>query len=70
MKLTEDERDMLQSLVAGWKNGDMPLSSGISYQMMFDWLASCGIDTKSLDDELTAKLQEYKKILGELGEKL
>jgi hypothetical protein len=62
MKFDDRSLEILNCLVSGWQRGDAPLSGGISYQEVFDWLEAIGADPPV---ELMARLDELQKLSAE-----
>ena len=51
-KISEVEKEILQSLFNGWVQAEMRLPGNISYQMVFDLMEKIGVDTSEGEKEL------------------
>lgn len=70
VEINEDAKDIISSLLAGWRDSETkPLVSGVSYNDLFGWLKSIGIDTTEAEEALDKDLKELQAIISRMENK-
>ena len=57
--LDNNEKEILECLVRGWINSDLPLYGGLSYQAVMDLVQKLGGDPKPIELHLNKMMAKY-----------